>query len=944
MLHKNILRKISCLLIALSFVMLYIPVYAESEPEIIRVGYVANGSIFTFDEEGNVKGYETVLLDEIAKQNNWQYEYVGGTLDQIMDMLDKGQVDLLCHVKKNADREQKYLFSDFVAGIETGALCCRAEDDRFFYNDFSSFEGMRVAMLKGNYFNTKLAEYAEKSGFSYIPCEYDSYTECYDALKKGAADGIVIGSLVVDPDCRILSCFCSEPFYFITGKQNEEFMRRLDSTVSEMLSCNPNYIFEAFSKYYNDNTPSETISLTKAEAEFVEQCGEIVVGQMPTRYPLSSLNSETGLLEGINEDILAEISKISGLKFKNIALEVGETTPEALKSGRLDFVMGIMDNQNFRSNPDYAVTDSFLSSAVSVITKKGEEFSFDKPYRIGMKRAFLALRNYVEEKYPNFTVTVYDTDEDCLKALIEGKEDIAMQNVYVANYTMQKPQYANLQMIPAEFLTENSAMIANSDIDPRAISIINKAIQALDSEKINQIVLSHTGASPYIMTAEDIIYAYRYIIAIVLLVIVLLAGMVIIIAVNKHRNVKILTEKNNQLKDALLHAEDASKAKSSFLSKMSHEIRTPINAIAGFSAIARKHENDSEKVDDCLKKIDSSTKALLDIVNDVLDMNSIENNRMKIDSAEFDLTRVIEEIRDIYEPQCNAKNVQFTVSADIPDELLTGDSLRVEQILLNLVSNAYKFTPSGGSIDFTVSETNRSGNDAYLRFVVADTGCGMSDDMLGRVFKPFEQETSDSAKKHTGSGLGLSIAKNLVDMMQGAISVRSQKGKGTTFTVDLPFGLTGKTGGEKNTINSPAANEKQYDFTGYKVILAEDNEFNAEIARDLLGLVNMAVDTAENGVEAVKLFESNPPHTYCCVLMDLRMPEMDGLEAARKIRSLDREDAGEIPIYAMTANTYAEDITASLSAGMNGHLAKPIDVDMLYRTLEKAVKGAARHL
>ena len=1056
-LQKNIHRVI-CLLLALTIAVFCAPaVFAKkAEPTVIRVGYIDSDSLFRIGSDGSFGGYGAELLDEIGKRNNWEYEYVNGTVDDLMEQLDSGEIDLMCHVKKTAERADRYIYCDFAAGIETGVLSCRAEDGRFYYNDFDSFDGMRVGMLKGGFQGKKLSEYAEKFGFDFTPVEYEKNTECYAALDRGEVDAVAMGVLAAEQGYKTISFYSSEPFYFVTGSGNAALMRDVNCVLSEMLNGNPNYLLERFEQYYSDDNPTGEINLTKEENDFLENCGVIKVGQMPTRYPMSSLNGDTGALEGINEDILEEISKISGITFENVPLGEEENAPDAITSERMNFVMGVMDNPEYRSNRTYCMTDSYLETSISLITRKGEEFSFDKPCRIGMKKAFLVLRRYVEENYPDFEITVYDTNEACFTALINSDVDIVMQNVYIANYTMQKPQYTSLQMIPTAFLTEKSVFLADSSADPRLISIMNKAIQALDPERIEEIVLAHTAASPYIMTTADTVYAYRYGIAITALCIVFVSAMLIVIVVIKSRNVKVLTEKNSQLKDAFLHAEEASKAKSSFLSRVSHEIRTPINAISGFTVIARKYENDGEKIDGYLSKIDASAKLLMNIVNDVLDINSLENNRVKIDNAEFDMARLINEIKEMYEPQCRAKGVDFHVSTNITDELLIGDSLRVEQILINLVSNAYKFTESGGHIDFSVSEINRSGSDAYLRFVVADNGCGISHDMMGKLFVPFEQEYDSITGKYGGSGLGLSIVKNLVDMMQGAITAQSEKGKGAVFTVDLPFGLTGKNANsgaalmraiivgkipeaesalsengisfdsgenieqaaamlkkaynrnlpysicvircgkadeaaaatvaairscarsgikvilihsdsgstvlqhmgadycidaaEEKTLLSAAvkeiageqaaaAGEKRYDFSGRRVILAEDNEFNAEITKELLSLVNMETDTAKNGIEAVNLFMNNPPDTYCCILMDLRMPEMDGLEAAKKLRSLasERSDAAEIPIYALTANAYAEDITASLSAGMNGHLSKPVDVDILYGMLEKAV-------
>ncbi len=555
------------------------------------------------------------------------------------------------------------------------------------------------------------------------------------------------------------------------------------------------------------------------------------------------------------------------------------------------------------------------------------------------------------------------------------------------------------------------------------------------------------------------------VLSLVLILVLLGLGCIVIFTIQG-----IYRRKNRQLEIAIEHADDANVAKSQFLAQMSHEIRTPMNAIIGLTNIARTDVTNSEKMSDCLMKIDTSSKLLLGIINDVLDMSAIENNKLKIDSTEFDFRQLLTSITTIFYQQCKMKNISFSMKINgVTEEVLIGDPLRVNQILMNLLSNAVKFTPSGGTIEVTVIQASVSNNTAHMRFIVSDTGCGMSDDLKNRLFNPFEQEDAATARKHGGSGLGLAITKSLVDLMKGTIAVESEKGEGTTFTVDIPFtacqsnldtishgfeniraliidddvdtcnytgvlldrfgvrheyanngeaalemigeaedkndpftlclvdwrmpemsggelteqirDIFGKdaiiiivsaydlneieaegkkagadyfiakplfqstlfnilmkiTGGTPIDLDNDTTVSGSYDFTGKKVLIAEDVALNMEVAVSLLKMVNLKCVCAEDGAIAVDIYSKSKPDEYDAILLDINMPNMDGYEAARAIRGLSRPDAGTIPIYAMTANAFTEDVNAALDAGMNGHIAKPIEPPVLYKTLAKAI-------
>jgi signal transduction histidine kinase/ActR/RegA family two-component response regulator len=398
-----------------------------------------------------------------------------------------------------------------------------------------------------------------------------------------------------------------------------------------------------------------------------------------------------------------------------------------------------------------------------------------------------------------------------------------------------------------------------------------------------------------------------------------------------------LSESREALKDALVSAENASRAKTAFLSNMSHEIRTPLNAIIGLNNIALDDEQTGPKAKEYFGKIGDSAQHLLEIVNDILDMSRIESGKMTIRKEEFSLAEALDQVNTIIGGQCRDKGLDYGFrTAGRVDERYIGDSMKLKQVLINILGNAVKFTPEGGRVDFIVEEGPRFGNNAVLRFVVSDTGIGMSKDFLPHIFDPFSQEDDASAGKYGSTGLGMPISKSIVELMNGHIDVESEEGKGTTFTVTVTFGES-EAKGEEAGEEHQKAEKKTADLKGCRVLLAEDVPVNAEIMMMVLEGREITADLAENGRLAFEMFKDSEPGYYDAILMDMRMPEMDGLEATRAIRALDREDAKKIPIIALTANAFDEDVQRSMQAGLNAHLSKPVEPEALFGTMESLI-------
>lgn len=393
----------------------------------------------------------------------------------------------------------------------------------------------------------------------------------------------------------------------------------------------------------------------------------------------------------------------------------------------------------------------------------------------------------------------------------------------------------------------------------------------------------------------------------------------------------------NILQEALETAKKSTKAKNVFFSNMSHDMRTPLNAIIGLSELAQRDRDDREKVDGYMRKIAFSGKQMLSLVNDILELSRLESGRHTLDCRPFNLRQCVEDLTAVFQDMARKDDRDFSVKMELTDAVVEGDPYKLGQILNNLLSNAFKYSESGDRVELTVKQFDFQQHSKY-QFTVEDTGIGMSEQFLEHIFDPYARETRFASQSITGTGLGMPIVKSLVQQMSGEITVESTLGEGSRFTVTLPM----------EVVRTPAPERKEQpeeepaDLTGKRVLLAEDNELNREIAVEILAMNGMEVVQAGNGAEAVEAFQKSPPYSIHAILMDMQMPEMDGCQAAQAIRAMDRSDAATVPIIAVTANAFAEDIAKTTEAGMDAHISKPIDFVVLNRTLARLINGEKR--
>ncbi|MDD4851046.1 MAG: transporter substrate-binding domain-containing protein [Gemmiger sp.] len=912
-------------------------------PTVIRVGYINYGGFIEQDKEGNYFGYGVEYLEKIAQYTGWQYEFVFDTWSNHMEGLANGSIDLLCHAQRTPTREDTYLFSNQQIGVEVGALYVPEEKATdYYYDDAATLDGMRVAMMRNSSQNEAFEAYAAQKGFGYQPVYYATVNECFDALHGGHVDGVVMGSLAgqAQEDVCVGCRFSTDPYYFITGPQNAALMAQVDDALAKIHMDDPYFEAKEYEKYYADTAAFSGILYTRQEGAFLGQYQEILVGIAPHALPLSDY-TQSGGPHGVFYDTLRAIQAQTGLNLRYVPLAQGQSPTGALAAGAAVAVVDACSENHQEDN--LLTSDSFFATSTALVGRHGASYTASEApgtYTLAIPANNDHLARYIEKYDPEFSVCYLPDTEACLRAVATGKADFMAQNIQMITSLLQDPHYATLSILNTRYREEAYCVVMADTPENRIVlSILNKALRALPEGTVEQIVTDHAVEDAYQLTINATLYKYRGPLHIIALLFVACVALLITMNAQRQKNLDKTLKKNVELSKAVAQAELANRAKSTFLSRMSHDMRTPMNGIIGLTELTLEEPNLPEEVNENLKAIDDSSKYLLSLINDTLDMNKIESGKLTLNPEPVHAKELVKNIIAIITPVAEEKGVKLEV---VPINTALGyvkvDRVRTQQIFVNVLSNAIKFTPKGGTVRMEIECLKRENGFAYSRISVADTGIGMSKEFLPHIFDAFSQENTAATGNYTGTGLGLSIVKNLVEVMGGNVQVESELGKGTTITVYLHIELVCGQTAQPGTLPG----ETLACLEGKRVLLCEDHPLNTQIATRLLKKRGMQVECAANGQQAVALFEAAAPYHYAVVLMDIRMPVMDGLQAARAIRALPRPDARQVPIVAMTANAFDEDAQRSREAGMNAHLTKPIDPQLLYQTIADEIARAEK--
>ncbi len=708
-----------------------------------------------------------------------------------------------------------------------------------------------------------------------------------------------------------------------------------------------------------EDTENKTIELSEEERDYRNRVGEIIIGCPIQDAPVLFENEKTGKLEGIAIEILNMISEETGLTFRYQALPPGNITYEDLQRLQIDMVAGVELNEINKHSSGIVMTDAYLFAEKVFVCKKGMVFHPDSKMTIAVVSGSQTIEKVIKEQYPEFQILFYDSTEEALSALLSGKIDAVLQNQYAVERILNKPIYENLQIVAAASIGDSQCLACLtpisedgkgmiSDDTALLLSIINKGIAKLDQKQVSFLIIKETVENAYQFTLWDMLYSYRF--ALIILFVSLLFILILVrknhilsvkhaeqvAAQQRAKELAVINERMKEqqllLMDSLKRAEEGNRTKTTFLFNMSHDIRTPMNAILGFTEIAQHSMGDTGKMADCIEKIQVSGKQLLHLIDNVLDMAKIENGNVALTEDCCNLEECIENTRDILQEEIEKRNLTFQIDiSSVKDKWVYCDKIQMNQILFNLFTNAIKFSKPGGNVFITLSQSVCSMQEyATYELRVKDTGIGMTPEFLSHIFEPFEREYTSTVSQTQGVGLGMSITKNIIDLMGGTIQVFSEPDKGTEFVLQFTFKLQEQEQQESQPFNETLST---YDFSSKRLLLVEDNELNMEIAQELLCEVGFSVETAPNGQVAVDMVQNSTEGYYDAILMDIQMPVMNGYEASEKIRSLENKALAEIPIIALTANAFDEDKKEALASGMNAHVAKPIDVSALYKIL-----------
>ncbi len=893
---------------------------AESEASqarrVVRVAYPYQTNFSEVDETGRYIGYSADYLQKIAEFAGWELQFItypGLPEDEqltsaLADVLS-GEAELLGGMLYTDALADACLYSQNSYGVVYTTLETPVSNYRLKETNYKQVSPLRVAIEKrATARKAELESFAGNSGLQieYVLC--DTVDEQLEAIRAGDADAMVNVSLAFLPGMKKLAKFSSRPFYFVSGVGNTDLMAELDAAVEKINRTDPYFESRLQTQYFSETL--STFALSEEESAFVRDSGTISVLVCPRHAPFSFLNDD-GELCGVAISILDEIAKASGLQFHYVLRDESEDFDTQIASGRYGLIVGPPEDSDYAQSHGLVISQEYLEADLTLFINRSVQSKPQGERVLAVNAEFpgVLAQDYKELRY-------YQDVENCMDAVENGDADFGFANRYSVDFYNAVNGYRSLASVTLANQSRAMAFYLPYDGNENLLSIVNKYIRSMSAKDV-QSYLALSLAEKDAGGVDRFVRENPLLVSAVCAAILLLLNLVAMLVIFNRKNVK----RNQELRRA-------NQAKSEFLSRMSHDLRTPMNGIIGLTGLMREQKNLPSDAERDLAAIDDSAKYLLGLINDTLDMSKIESAKLTLNPEIVSSKELLENILKTIAPLADEKGVSIeAVPIHTDMETIRADKIRLEQIFINILSNAVKFTPAGGKIRMEIERLRTENGRAYDRISVEDTGVGMSKAYLPHIFDSFSQESSEVSASATGTGLGMSIVKNLVELMGGSINVESQLHKGTKVTVLLSFELVGDVEAEA------AAQPETVSIAGRRVLLAEDHPLNAQIAIRLLQKQGVQVEHAENGQLAAQKFIDSPPGYFDAILMDIRMPVMDGLEATRRIRASAHPDAQTVPIIAMTANAFDEDIRETAAAGMNAHLAKPIDPKQFFATL-----------
>ena len=924
-----------CLLLLLS-VVLPVKAAAETAPvKVVRVGSFEDTFNYC-NEKGARKGYGYELLETLSGYTGWQFEYVTCDWSDCFEKLENGEIDIMGGISYTEDRAEEMLFSDEPMGEEKYYLYADLSRADISASDFKILDGKKIGVVMGTEPEVMLTEWEEKHGIKTQHVNISNNEDVKQKLANHEIDCFVSleESYWAELGISTITRVGKSSIYYVLNKDRPDLKEELDNAMHALDEEAPFYTADLCKKYFSlDYKPI----LTGEEKAWLKEHGAIRMGFLTSDRGVSTYDPATGEITGTITDYIQFAADCLGnqeLEFQLVGYDDKEAELNALKSGEIDMIFHFDQSPNLAEEYRVARTNTTWTANMMVVTNK-QLFIENQVNRVAVPQNKISLTRYIAFYYPQWEIVDCDTQEDAIKLVKDGQADcfvtgVSSEEKYSKNHGFYSVPLPN----PA-----NSCFAVKSG-NRSLLSILNKTIKAMPANMLTSSLAMHKSSARKV-TLSDFIKDNFFMVLLVSSIAVAAILLTILKLLRKAYKAEAAARKaandtqelNAKLQIAVENAESANRAKSTFLFNMSHDIRTPMNAIIGYADLASRHSDDPAKLKNYMENIQVCGQNLLMLLNNVLDLARIENDKTEMEYSVSDVDKDFRNCVAMFRNQADSKGQTLMVTAHLQYPYVYVDIPHLTEVCTNLVSNAVKYTGAGGTIRCDV--TQKSGEkEGWCDTVitVADNGIGMSQEFQKHIFEPFERERTSTVSKVEGSGIGMGIVKKLVGLMGGTVAVESKIGVGSTFTVTIPCRIASEDETQAKRETNPS---DQKCLRGTRILLTEDNDLNAEIATELLQEEGCTVDRAKDGVECVDMLEKAANGTYQLILMDIQMPVMNGYDAARKIRRLDDPQKANIPIIAMTANAFTEDRQVALDAGMNDHIAKPINMNVLVPTLRK---------
>ena len=936
---QTLMRKSVCALLSLLLLLsavLPVKAAAETAPvKVVRVGSFEDTFNYC-NEKGARKGYGYELLQTLSGYTGWQFEYVTCDWSDCFEKLENGEIDIMGGISYTEDRAEEMLFSDEPMGEEKYYLYADLSRADISASNFKTLNGKKVGVLMGTEPEVMLTEWEKKYGIKTQHVNISNNEDVQQKLANHEIDCFVSleESLWAELGISTITRVGKSSIYYVLNKDRSDLKEELDNAMHALDEEAPFYTADLCKKYFSlDYKPI----LTGEEKAWLRKHGAIRMGFLTSDSGVSTFDPATGEITGTITDYIQFAADCLGnqkLEFQLVGYDDKEAELNALKSGEIDMIFHFDQSPNLAEEYRVARTNTTWTANMMVVTNQ-QLFTENKVNRVAVPQNKISLTRYIAFYYPQWEIVDCDTQEDAIKLVKDGQADcfiigVSSEAKYSKNYGFYSVPLPN----PA-----NSCFAVKSG-NRSLLSILNKTIKAMPANMLTSSLAMHKSSLRKVTLSEFIkdnfvmvLLVGSIAVAVILLTILQLLRKARKAEAAARKAADDTQELNAKLQVAVENAESANRAKSTFLFNMSHDIRTPMNAIIGYADLASRHLDDPAKLEKYMENIQVCGQNLLMLLNNVLDLARIENDKTEMEYSVSDIDKDFRNCIAMFRNLADSKGQTLMVTTQLLHPYIYADIPHLTEVCTNLVSNAVKYTGAGGTIRCDV--TQKPGEkESWCNMVitVADNGIGMSQEFQKHIFEPFERERTSTVSKVEGSGIGMGIVKKLVGLMGGTVEVESRIGVGSTFTVTIPCRIASEDEIQAKRETGPS---DQKSLFGVKILLAEDNDLNAEIAVELLQEEGCTVDRAKDGVECVDMLEKAANGTYQLILMDIQMPVMNGYDATKKIRRMDDPQKADIPIIAMTANAFSEDKQAALDAGMNDHIAKPINMNVLVPTIQK---------